>query len=76
MSYKGTIDKLADKGFGFIKSEDGENVFFHASSLVVGEEEDYYEAFENLEEGDVVEFGITEGNDGKSKASNVQLVEE
>lgn len=42
---KGTIKKLvADKGFGFIKTEKGPDVFFHQSIVADGE-------FDNLAVG-------------------------
>ncbi|MFC1951929.1 cold-shock protein, partial [Chloroflexota bacterium] len=30
---KGTIAKLMDRGFGFIKAEDGTDLFFHSNAL-------------------------------------------
>ena len=52
----GTIKKLvADRGFGFIKTERGD-LFFHRSSLLETE-------FEDLREGDSVEY--TEGSGPK-----------
>ncbi len=45
------------KGFGFIEREGGPDVFVHYSSIVGG-------GFKNLEEGDRVEFSITEGPKG------------
>lgn len=62
---QGTIKKLTDKGFGFIKG-DGGDIFFHSSS-VVGT------SFESLSEGQAVEY--TEGTSPKGKrAENVQVV--
>ncbi len=47
---KGTIEHLVrDRGFGFIRGDHGETVFFHRSILPAGE-------FERLEQGDRVEF--------------------
>lgn len=71
MSYTGTIDKLTDKWFGFIKKEDWESVFFHASAIAEGQ--DGYDAFEELEEGDELTFDIVEGENWKSKAANVKV---
>jgi CspA family cold shock protein len=52
----GTIKKLvADRGFGFIKTERGD-LFFHRSALQEAE-------FEDLREGDSVEY--TEGSGPK-----------
>lgn len=53
----------ADKGYGFITPEDGPDVFVHYSAI-------QGEGFRNLEEGEQVEFEITEGEKGK-QASNV-----
>ena len=54
----GTIVKLTDKGFGFIAREGEEkNLFFHASNLVDIR-------YEELQEGDNVEFEIEEGPKG------------
>ena len=62
---KGSIVRLQDKGFGFIKPESGEkDVFFHASALVEI-------AFDDLKEGDEVTFDVVEGPKGPA-AENVQ----
>lgn len=61
---KGSIVRLQDKGFGFIKPEDGEkDVFFHASAIVEG-------SFDDLKEGDMVTFDVEEGPKGPA-ATNV-----
>lgn len=55
---KGTIARLKDQGFGFIKPEEGErDVFFHAKSL-------QGVAFEDLQEGDEVTFDVEETEKG------------
>ena len=53
----------ADKGYGFIRQEDGPDVFVHYSAIQGA-------GFRSLEEGERVEFEITEGQKGK-QASNV-----
>ena len=61
----GKIKKLvSDKGFGFIQTG-GEDVFFHRSS-VEGT------TFEELQEGQAVEFNIGQGPKG-ARAENVRL---
>jgi CspA family cold shock protein len=45
------------KGFGFIERENGNDVFVHYSAIVS-------EGFRNLEEGQRVEFIVTQGEKG------------
>jgi cold shock protein len=62
---QGTIKKLTDKGFGFIKGDSGE-IFFHMSNLEGA-------SFESLSEGQKVEY--TEGKGPKGpRAENVRVV--
>ena len=53
----------AEKGFGFISREDGDDVFVHFSAIKD-------EGFKTLNEGQEVEFDIVEGARGL-QASNV-----
>ena len=53
----------AEKGFGFISVEGGEDVFVHYSAITG-------EGFKTLAEGQKVSFDIVEGNRG-AQASNV-----
>ena len=55
-----------EKGYGFITQSDGPDVFVHFSAIEG-------EGYRNLEEGQAVEFEITQGNKGP-QASNVRLV--
>lgn len=55
----------AEKGFGFISREGGDDVFVHFSAIQV-------EGFKTLEEGQAVNFDITEGNRGP-QAANVTI---
>ena len=63
----GTIKKIVrDKGFGFIVPDDGsDDVFFHRSRLAPKV------VFEDLREGDEVEFQVTKGEKGP-QANNVK----
>ena len=53
----------SDKGFGFIEREDGDDVFVHFSAIRM-------DGYKTLEEGQVVEFDIVQGDRGP-QASNV-----
>ena len=52
----------AEKGFGFIERENGEDVFVHFTAI-------QGEGFKTLEEGQAVEFDIVEGNRGPQAAN-------
>jgi len=56
----------AEKGFGFIAVDGGEDVFVHFSAI-------QSEGFKTLEEGQKVEFTIEEGNRGP-QAANVEKI--
>lgn len=58
------------KGYGFITTDDGEDVFVHYSAIE-GEDDTY----KKLNENDKVEFEITEGKKGP-QASNVVVTEQ
>ncbi|MBS0266391.1 MAG: cold shock domain-containing protein [Planctomycetes bacterium] len=63
---EGTIKKLTDRGFGFIKTGTDKDLFFHSKAL-------QGVSFEQLREGQKVSF--TEGNGPKGPcAENVKLV--
>lgn len=53
-----------EKGFGFIRQENGEDVFVHYSSI-------QGQGFKSLEEGQRVSFDVTPGRKGP-QATNVQ----
>ena len=57
------------KGYGFISSEDGNDVFVHFSALS-GEGDEY----KTLNENDKVEFDVVQGEKGP-QASNVVVTE-
>jgi len=56
----------AEKGFGFIAVEGGNDVFVHFSAITG-------EGFKTLDEGQEVEFEITEGARGAQAANVVKL---
>ena len=63
---QGTIKKLADKGFGFIKG-DGGDIFFHHTCLEEGVQ------FDDLQEGQNVEYVEGQGPKGP-RAEQVRVV--
>ncbi len=66
---KGRIKKMVrDRGFGFIRGEDGKEVFFHRSGLNGAE-------YDILSEGDSVEYVVAEGARGP-RAEQVRQVTE
>ena len=65
---KGTVARLMDRGFGFIKTEEGGDLFFHRNELEGVE-------FNSLQEGQEVEFEKGQGRDGRPAAVRVRLTE-
>jgi CspA family cold shock protein len=64
---KGTVKWFnAEKGYGFISVENGDDVFVHFSAI-------QGEGFKSLEEGQSVEFEITQGNRGAQAANVTKL---
>ena len=62
---KGRIKKMVrDRGFGFIRGDDGKEVFFHRSGLNAAD-------YDGLSEGDAVEYVVQEGPRG-ARAENVR----
>lgn len=57
----------AKKGFGFIVSSDGKDVFVHFSDIASDQ------SYKSLEEGNDVEFEMIEDKKGH-KASNVKVI--
>jgi cold shock protein len=56
----------AEKGFGFITTEGGEDVFAHFSQI-------QKDGFKSLEEGEEVSFDVVEGQKGPQAANIVSL---
>lgn len=64
---EGTVKWFSnEKGYGFISQAEGEDVFVHFSAI----ESDGYKS---LQEGQAVEFEVTDGPKGK-QAANVRLL--
>jgi len=64
---KGRVKKLVpDRGFGFVRGDDGKEVFFHRSGLGAND-------YDSLSEGDIVEYVVQEGPRGP-RAENVRAV--
>ena len=64
---KGTVKWFNNqKGYGFISDEQGHDVFVHYSGIAA-------EGFKSLEEGQAVEFEVTEGEKGPQAVNVVRL---
>ncbi len=56
----------SEKGYGFITSEDGLDIFVHYSAI-------QGEGYKTLDEGQQVEFEVVEGDRGPQAANVVKL---
>ena len=64
---EGTVKWFSnDKGYGFISQSDGEDVFVHYTAI-------QSDGYKSLEEGQAVEFEVTQGPKGK-QAANVRVL--
>ncbi len=54
------------KGYGFISDSEGNDVFVHYSRIVT-------DGFKSLEEGQAVEFEVTQGSKGPQATNVVKL---
>jgi len=64
----GKVKKLVqDKGFGFIQTDSGEDVFFHHSTVAD-------QGFDGLTEGQQVEYTIESGQSSKGKGPRAASV--
>ena len=63
---KGTIKRIMGRGFGFIRTAEDTDLFFHRSELEGVE-------FSSLSEGQEVEFEKSQGRDGRPQAVKVRL---
>ncbi len=67
MAERGKVKWFSNsKGYGFIERENGEDVFVHYSAL-------QGEGFKSLDEGQEVEFEVTQGNKGLQAANVVKV---
>ena len=58
-----------ERGFGFILTDEGDDVFVHQSAVQSGD-------YVVLDQGDRVEFEIVEKEKGRPKATNVYRISE
>ncbi len=65
---RGTVTRIVrDRGFGFIRTESGSEIFFHHSMLPAG-------VFDSLPEGQPVEFEVENDPRGRGeRAADVRL---
>ncbi|HBG32394.1 MAG: cold-shock protein [Tenericutes bacterium HGW-Tenericutes-2] len=56
----------ADKGYGFISSAEGKDIFVHFSAIQT-------EGYKTLAEGDQVEFDVKNGDRGQQAANVVKV---
>lgn len=67
---KGKVKKFSkEKGYGFITLDDGSDVFFHYTQIIMPDNESYKE----IEEGAEVEFDVVDTERGK-QAHNVKKI--
>jgi len=65
---KGTIRQIIDRGFGFIKTAEGKDLFFHRKEFQGVE-------FSSLKIGQDVEYEIGQDKKGRTQAIKVKLIE-
>ncbi|MFA5471861.1 MAG: cold-shock protein [Acholeplasmataceae bacterium] len=56
----------SDKGYGFISTEEGKDVFVHFSAI-------QGDGYKSLEEGEKVEFNVVNSDRGETAANVVKL---
>ena len=65
--HQGTVKWFGTvKGYGFIESDQGEDIFVHFTGIVA-------EGFRTLDDGQRVQFDVVEGNRG-NQAANVTVI--
>ncbi|TWU34477.1 Cold shock protein CspD [Novipirellula artificiosorum] len=65
---EGKIKRITDKGFGFIETDTGTDMFFHSSALEGV-------SYDDLREGQLVSYNVGKGPKGP-RAENVQVIGE
>jgi cold shock protein len=67
---RGPIIRIVrDRGFGFVRTENGSEIFFHHATLPPG-------VFDMLQEGQEIEFDVENDPRGRGqRAANVRLAE-
>ncbi len=65
---KGTIRLISDRGFGFIRTAEGKDLFFHRNEIEGVE-------FSSLRAGQEVEFEMGQDSKGRQQAVKVRLAE-
>lgn len=64
--YQGKVKWFSnEKGYGFIETDDGEDVFVHFTGISG-------DGFKTLDEGESVSFEITDGNRGPQAANVIK----
>ncbi len=67
--YQGKVKWFSnEKGYGFIETDDGEDVFVHFTGISG-------DGFKTLDEGESVTFEITDGNRGPQAANVIKANE-
>ncbi|GAB3554512.1 CspA family cold shock protein [Actinopolyspora lacussalsi] len=57
----------SEKGYGFIATDNGSDVFVHYTAIEM-------DGFRTLDEGDRVEYEVKPGRDGRSQADGVHKI--